>query len=51
LAVDGIEEFGSQQLQVLGAEAVIGQPPVDPAIAGSHLLKERRHGSRPHPVR
>jgi len=50
LAGRRIAEFGSQQLQVLSAEAVIGQPPVDAAVAGSHLLEEHGHRFGPHPV-
>ena len=51
LRIFATAELGPEQPQVLGAETVLGQPPGDPAVAESHLLKERRHGFRPYPVR
>ena len=51
MPVGGIAEFGAQQLQVLGDEAVVGQPPGDPIVASCHLLKKRCHRLCPHPVR
>ncbi len=43
-------EPGPQAGQVAGAEPVLSQPPGDPAVAGFHLLQERRHRLRPDPV-
>src|SRR5580693_1708620 len=43
-------EFDAQHVQVVGAEAVIGQPWHDAVVARVHLLEERRHCPSSRPV-
>ena len=46
-ARSGAEELGPEQLQVIVAEAVTGQPLGGPAVAGIDLLQEGGHRLRP----